>query len=168
MNKIMRIGTRPTFRGRRMSVFVRAKLGQPGQLSITGVEGPLPSGNALGGCGQIVMHLREPDGLEGFEPAPGWTLESVKRLLELWDRWHLNDMRAGSPAQEAWLRDNPVSVKYPESHYEKASEALAAAGLNPDADGYRYGHAWKREEIPADVIAEIEAFPETDIQPAWI
>jgi hypothetical protein len=167
MNKVMRIGTLPSFNGRRMSIFVHAQL-ENGKLSITGVEGPMGGGNAIGGCGQIVMSLREPEGLKDFEPAPGWTLASVERLLELWDRWHLNDMRAGSPAQEAWLRANPVSFKYPESHYEKASAALADAGLNPDADGYRYGHAWNREEIPADVVAEIEAFPDTDVQPAWI
>lgn len=167
MKKIMRLGTLPTYNGRRMNVFVCAEF-TDGRLSLTGVEGPTPNGNAMGSCGQIDMHLREPDGLEGFTAAPGWTLPMVARLLDIWQRWHLNDMRAGSPAQEEFLRTNPVAFKYPESHYEKASEALAAAGLNPDADGYKYGHAWKREAVPADVIAELQAFPDADIQPAWI
>lgn len=167
MKKIMRIGTLPNYNGRAMNVFICAKF-TDGKLSLTGVEGPRPSGDADGSCGQIVMGLREPGGLDGFEPAPGWSLEKVARLLDLWERWHLNDMRAGSPAQQEFLRANPVAFKYPESHYEKASEALAAAGLNPDADGYRYGHAWRWEDVPADVITEIEAMPDADIQPAWI
>ena len=72
-------------------------------------------------------------------------------------------MKAGSPAQEAWLAANPVTAVYPESHYDKASAALAAAGLNPDPDylhngiPYRYGSAWLKRDIPADVVAEIES-----------
>lgn len=168
MRKVMRLGTLPTYNDRRMSVFVCAEFTNDGRLSITGVEGPTRGGNAIGGCGQIVMSLSEPGGLDGFEPGPGWTLESVRRLLEIWDRWHLNDMRAGSFVQEEFLRANPIMFRYPESHYEKASAALAEAGLNPDADGYKYGNAWKREDVPAEIIAEIMAFPDTDIQPIWI
>ncbi len=167
MKKVMRLGTLPTYNGRRMNVFVCAKF-TDGRLSLTSVEGPTPNGNAMGSCGQIDMHLREPDGLEGFDPAPGWSLESVNRLLDIWQRWHLNDMRAGSPAQMEYLRANPIVAKYPESHYDKACKALASAGLNPDADGYKYGHAWKHETVPSDVIAEIQAFPDADFPPAWV
>lgn len=106
MQKIMRIGTLPTYNGGRMSVFVCAQF-VDGRLSMTGVEGPTRGGNAVGSCGQISMHLNEPDGLDGFEPAPGWSLESVRRLLALWDRWHLNDMQAGSLAQMEYLRAFP-------------------------------------------------------------
>jgi len=87
----------------------------------------------------------------------------AQRVLALWREWHLNDMNAGSPAQEAWLKANPVTAAYPESHYDKASAALASAGLNPDPDylhngkPYRYGSAWLKRDIPADVVAEIEA-----------
>ena len=87
----------------------------------------------------------------------------AQRVLALWRAWHLNDMKAGSPAQEAWLAANPVTAVYPESHYDKASAALAAAGLNPDPDylhngiPYRYGSAWLKRDIPADVVAEIES-----------
>jgi hypothetical protein len=71
-------------------------------------------------------------------------------------------MTAGSPAQHEWLRLNPVTAVYPESHYEKASAALAAVGLDPDpgylhnGKPYRYGHAWLMRTIPADVVTEIE------------
>jgi hypothetical protein len=34
--------------------------------------------------------------------------------------------------------------------------------------GYKYGSAWLYEEIPADVIAWLQALPDTDRKPAWI
>jgi len=86
----------------------------------------------------------------------------VQRMVDIWRRWHLNDMKAGSPAQEQYLRENPIdpaAYAYPKSHYDVACAVLAAAGLNPDpADGYRYGSAWRTETIPADVAAEIRSW----------
>lgn len=34
--------------------------------------------------------------------------------------------------------------------------------------GYKYGHAWKREEVPADVLEFLRSLPDTDKQPAWV
>ena len=82
----------------------------------------------------------------------------AKRLQAIWERYHLNGMRAGSAVQEQWLRDHPLdpaSYTYPKSHYEVASMVLAQAGLNPDSDGYHYGHGWKYEPIPQEIIEEI-------------
>lgn len=93
--------------------------------------------------------------------------EKAQRMVEIWERWHLNDLVAGSPAQMKWLRDNPLDPKeyaYPASHYDVAGKKLEEAGLNPDPDyihnekPYKYGHAWLKEEIPADVAAEIESW----------
>lgn len=85
--------------------------------------------------------------------------KKLQRMRAIWERWHLNDMKAGSAVQEEYLRNNPVSAAvYPESHYEKASAALTSAGLNPDANGYQYGHAWCREELPVDVLTEIQSW----------
>lgn len=102
-------------------------------------------------CGQCVDRVAEyfPDDAK------------AQRMRAIWERWHLNDMRPGSQVQEDWLRANPIDPKeyaYPKSHYEVAGVKLAAVGLNPDPDGYKYGHAWKREEIPAEVIAQIESW----------
>lgn len=102
-------------------------------------------------CGQIV------DEVADYFP------EDIKlqRMRAIWQRWHLNDMQAGSKSQMDWLRANPIpegEYRYPKSYYGVASSRLAGAGLNPDADGYRYGHAWKMEELPAEVIAEIESW----------
>jgi hypothetical protein len=81
----------------------------------------------------------------------------AKRMVAIWERWHLNDMKAGTLAQEAYLRANPVNAIYPESHYTKACEMLAAAGLNPD-NGYKYGSQWLKEELPPEVVSEIESW----------
>ncbi len=83
--------------------------------------------------------------------------EKVQRMRAIWERWHLNDMCAGSPAQEEYLRAHPVEYKYPESHYDKACEVLRAVGLHPD-NGYLYGSRWLREELPPEVLAEIESW----------
>jgi hypothetical protein len=138
-------------------------------LSISGVEGPLVGGNALGSCGQIDMHLRSE--LHTITPAPGWDALKLRQFFNVWQRWHLNDIRAGSQVQEDYLRENPIPKQdyaYPESHYEVASKVLVDAGLNPDPDGYRYGHAWKREEVPSDVLEFLRGLPNADKQPAWV
>jgi hypothetical protein len=34
--------------------------------------------------------------------------------------------------------------------------------------GYKYGSAWLREEVPADVLEWLRNLPDTDRQPAWV
>ena len=58
-----------------------------GRLSICGVVGPLKSGNCLGSAGQCVDAIR--DG----KPAKGWSREMLSKFCDIWERWHLNDMR---------------------------------------------------------------------------
>lgn len=128
-----------------------------GRLSISGVVGPRRNGNAAGSCGQIQDVLTEP-----IVPAKGWTPELIARLHAVWERWHLNDMVAGSPRQMEYLRTTRREFPgYPASHYEWAKSLLADAGLEPDAehDGYSYGSAWLTEELPADVIEFVTTLP---------
>lgn len=180
INKTVRLGSIQgwTRRGKETLVNVYCKIKyREGKLSITGVEGPLPSGDALGSCGQIVMGL-EPCAFVDF--APGWDEVRVAEFLEIWDKWHLNDMRAGSPAQMRYLEEHPIEVKYPENHYDKACEVLAAAGLHPDPgyqiprkegeapEPYRYGSAWLRVDVLEPVLEWLNALPDTDKQPAWV
>jgi hypothetical protein len=105
-------------------------------------------------CGQCVEEVA------GYFPEN----QLAQRILAIWRDWHLNDMRSGSPAQEAWLKANPVAAVYPESHYQKASDALKTAGLNPDpgylhnGKPYEYGHAWLTEELPAEIASEIQGW----------
>ena len=161
LDKVVRLGTISEGSGRYYSVYCHIKI-TDGRLSITGVEGPLKNGECLGACGQIDMHLKPED----ISAAPGWSRGKIAEFLKIWNRWHLNDMKAGSPAQEEYLRDNPIEAVYPESHYEKACQALEAAGLLVD-NGYKYGSAWLTEELPQSVFSKLADLPETDVTPAW-
>lgn len=157
LNKVVRVGKGPDG-----NVFCNIKFAD-GKLSITGVIGPKSDGNCKGSCGQIDMSE-----WDITKYAPGWTRELEQQFRTVWGEWHLNDLQAGSPAQTAYLKANP------EKSYDKACEALTAAGLNPDpgylhnGKPYKYGNAWLGVGVPADVLDFLAALPETDIQPAWV
>lgn len=226
------------------SVFCKIEFSADGRLSVSGVEGPLRNGDALGACGQIVMHLLEKPEL--ITPAaPEWDAAGILRFLQCWDRWHLNDMRAACEHQRAagWLdvageevklyyfrrtteaskahkaaEDRAIAaLRAGETHtpspadsriaslpysftthdpataapeYEPAtslhaghrgpSEVKRLGWLREDehprgilskacpACGYKYGSAWLREEVPADVLAYLRGLPDTDRAPTWI
>jgi hypothetical protein len=92
---------------------------------------------------------------DGEETGFGQIRESVKdfipaRLYDIWKRWHLNDMRAGTFVQEEILRqakDKGADL----STYEKACDYLHGLDSLID-DGHKYGSAWLKEELPQDVI----------------
>ena len=169
IDKIVRLGT-IDIDGQQRDVFCKIRFSDR-NLSITGVEGPKPNGDAFGSSGQIIHHM-DLKYRGQLHRAPGWPPFQMAFFCEIWNRWHLNNMVRGSPAQMAFLRANPVEAVYPESHYEKASEALEAVGLNPDKSHsggpYKYGSAWLREEVPPDVLDFLSRLPETDKEPPWV
>ncbi len=65
------------------------------QLSIAG---DVSSANkkSIYQCGQINMSIKPED----IEPADDWNTLKITRLFNIWNRWHLNDMRAGCEHQE--------------------------------------------------------------------
>jgi len=71
-------------------------------------------------------------------------------LVEIWNRWHLNDMRAGDPVQEGWLRINGHGKDYNET-----CDKLEKAGLLTH-NGYKYGTAWKSEPVPVDILKKLK------------
>jgi hypothetical protein len=155
-----------------ISVFCKIQT-KDGNLSISGVEGPRSSGNCLGSCGQIDMHLR-PEFAENpskFILTAGWTREMVSKFFEVWESWHLNDMKAGSPRQEAAIREWKKTNKY---EYTAACEYLKSIGLFEDSEyihnekPYKYGYGWLKEEIPQDVLDFLESLPVTTVTPAWV
>ena len=50
-----------------------------GRLSITGVIGPMPSGNCRGSAGQCVDAIRE------GRPCDEWTQEMLDKFCSIWD-----------------------------------------------------------------------------------
>lgn len=117
-----------------------------GRLSITGVEGPLSNGDALGSCGQCGIHAEA-------VPLEGFTLEALARLRAIWDEWHLNDMRPYSAEMKAagWNAQalRPVLgyhfTRTMESY--KAAEAAKGAALEAAKAGQTF------TPTPAQVLA---------------
>lgn len=153
-----------------------------GKLSISGVVGPKSNGDAFGSCGQIVDELAHLSRL-----GEGWTADLVEKFRATWDRWHLNDMRAGCEHQraEGWA-DRPIDPSKPTNTYGKHFEGQRCDSWNmlvwvsrtehPEGllsqpcptCGYKYGTAWLREEVPADVLAFLQALPDSPHRPYWV
>lgn len=101
----------------------------------------------------------------------------AQRMVAIWQRWHLNDMRAGCEHQRAagWAT-RPIDPTKPLNTYGRHSPDQQSDSWNMlvwvtrkehpagllsfpcEVCGYRYGSAWLREEIPADVAAEIQSW----------
>lgn len=81
-------------------------------------------------------------------------LKEYQTIADLWKKYHLNAMHAGTPEQEAALKD------FPEKDYTKRCDYLKERGLYevilPDGESYKYGHGWLAEEIPEEDLAKIE------------
>ena len=133
------------------------------KLSISGVEGPMANGNCRGGCGQINPII---DGTL----TKGWSFQSLHEFNAIWERWHLNDMIAGTPEQEAFLRMlKDGGWKY--ESYDVACLKLKDNDLlvvTHEGEDYKYGSKWLFEEVPADVIKFLSELPDSERKPAWV
>lgn len=78
-----------------------------GKLSITGVIGPRSNGDCFGSCGQCVDDIRK------GAPIPEWTDDMLQKFCDIWDEWHLNDMRAYCSHMKklGWLEQMKESVE---------------------------------------------------------
>lgn len=72
------------------------------------------------------------------------------KLVELWKRWHLNDLRAGDELQEGYLRAWGKG-----GGYEERCAALENAGILVH-NGYKYGTSWKTEKVPSVVLMKLK------------
>lgn len=132
-----------------------------GRLSITGVVGPKKNGDATGSCGQIAPMM------EFIEPGKGWTVAMVLKFMHRWEKWHLNDMRAGCEHQTEILEaEGPRGTKAISDRYEDL--ILDGRFKKCPACGYEYGTNWKTVEVPPDVLDFLRGLPDSTIVPAWI
>lgn len=87
-------------------------------------------------------------------------------LYDLWKRYHLNGMHAGTPEQEAAIEEwKAAGNRY---DYKAACEMLKERGLYEvnytglsvgrryNNEPYKYGHAWLIQELPGDVLLKVE------------
>jgi len=167
INKVVFVGSYDEFMDRgsgQVRVFVSIKFDGE-RLSLTGVEGPKANGDARGGCGQIHMSWTD----EYLEELASGDLDrrQVRKLRDVWKRWHLNDLRAGTPAQMEHMR-GLTFPGYPVDHYTWTKDELTSAGLQPDPEtGYSYGSAWLFEEVPAEVIDWLASLPVSSVPYHW-
>lgn len=161
-----------------------------GKLSLTGVVGPYRSGNCAGSCGQIIMDFKEYDNrgfmsLDDITPATGWDRAMIKTLLDIWDKWHLNDMQSACEHQRAlgWTYEDHRGM-YVEKHKKHPRYLIDEYDNGEDHDlyiifdefkghlcpvcGYSIGSAWLFEPVPDDVITQLSNMPDTTIRPAWV
>ena len=59
-----------------------------GRLTISGVIGPTRGGNAVGSRGQCGEEIRN----DKFALNKNWSEETFNKFLDIWEKWHLNDM----------------------------------------------------------------------------
>ena len=135
-----------TYGGRSFKAYVEIEYTN-GNLSLQGVEGPLPSGACLGSCGQIGMHFN----LDNYTPAKGWDKASILQLMEIWKLYHLNDMRAECEHQ----RLNGIT-------YESDPQNVCPIC------GYKIGSAWKFQPVPEEILSILTSYPEAETRPAWV
>lgn len=112
-------------------------------LSISG--GIYHNGNMVCG-GQIYDNLLE------FFP----NHSKIARLIQLWKRWHLNDLKAGTRSQNAFVLGYRAGQDSDKHEYDAICEALKKVDLYED-QGYTYGSCWLFEPIPSEVIEEIKS-----------
>jgi hypothetical protein len=85
-----------------------------------------------------------------------WSDDPVAvELCDVWDRWHLNDMKAGTRAQVEAIKDFRLAGGA--ADHEASVNHLRDLGLDTDASvlvkgkPYAYGTAWLVEPLPAEV-----------------
>lgn len=124
MKKVIRIGKGP-HGNVYCKIEIKNKEGKGPVLSITGVEGPLSSGNCRGSCGQIVGHIT----ISTY--APGWDKPLLDKFTDIWEKWHLNNMRAACEHQREDPTFNPreelelIDFSWGDRYYSMRTKAQA-------------------------------------------
>lgn len=130
----------PTWSGKtNRNVYCRIEY-KDGRLTINGKDG-------MGSWGQIDMHLRKADRTD-WKYQDGWYKDKVDKFFEIWEKWHLNDLRATC------------------IHQEERGETWAThpSAVCPDC-GWKLGHGWQKREVPEEVLQWLSRLPESDYNP---
>ena len=117
---------------------------QGGRLSLCGLT--------RGFQGQSFKVLRDP----GTVPVDGISDRDLARLHWIWRRYHLNDMVPGTPQQMRLVR--PFWDRNPNANYDDVCRMLEENNLLTDS-GYKFGSAWRFEEVPGDVLRFLFSLP---------
>lgn len=156
MNKVSKV-IKFNGKNRRMVLGLEIKLNDEGRFSASGL---MKFGWEIGG--QCL------DDMKAELTRLGYKCEKLNAILPYWKRWHLNDLRAGSPRQEKVVRER--MAKGLPTDYDTMCSVLKELGLYEDKEfiyngkPYEYGVAWLTEELPVDVKKGIEAVMEMPLE----
>lgn len=134
------VGRMPEDRAHHMHIEVRwdgRRFAMTGELVDARLEG-------RGVADPTVAGGQNRDDLARCEPVEPFTRAQLDRLTEVWERWHLNDMRAGCEHQRE-LGWKATRTGDPDDKVGKPCPTC----------GYRYGSAWLFEPVPVSVIEEV-------------
>lgn len=103
--------------------------------------------------GQMQDTLREEFDKGNMKLKSSISHDEFKKLLNIWDQWHLNDLNAGTDAQRKILDEHENDSKYQklDKFLDRPRAILKDFKSNPDR-GYDYGSAWLYRPIPDDVV----------------
>ena len=118
MKKIINPCKCEVYNGKQYNAFVEIEY-ENGRLSLHGVIGPKSNGECYGSAGQCVDEIRE------GTPTEDWTREMLDKLCEIWDRWHLNDMRPYCEHQKELGWDKLARKKVTLYNYRLTNESLS-------------------------------------------
>lgn len=105
-------------------------------------------------AGQCLDHMRDLLAAHSLE------CQKLDAILKYWPRYHLNHLNPGSPRQMAVFHGREAQGLPVD--YDTMCGILAAQGLLVDAEyqhngrPYKYGEAWLKEELPAEVATDIK------------
>lgn len=117
MEKIINPCKCEIYNGNQYNAFVEI-IYKDGKLSMHGVVGPKRNGNCYGSCGQCVDEIRKGN------PTDDWTKEMLDKLCDIWDKWHLNDMRPYCEHQKKLGWDKLAGKKVTLYNYRLTIEAI--------------------------------------------
>lgn len=126
-----------------------------GWLSIEGVQGPLDNGDCRGSCGQCIDVLRN----EVTAPASGI---DVAKLADIWERWHLNDMRPYCEHQRDWPVEEMLEVQT-YTTTTKADDLATLARLERATPEEADLHALTEKVYHMLTVGSYEDYPADDI-----
>jgi len=138
----------------------------PLELSISGSIWQRDETDSLSG-GQIDDDLREALRDGKLEVGNGISDSEMKELLDIWDKYHLNDLSAGTERQNEIIEENKDKPKYNkfDKFLDRPKAILEDFDAEPDKEtegfgdeGYSYGSAWLFQPLPEDVVDFVEKF----------
>lgn len=91
--------------------------------------------------------------LDDVNPNEYESSRDLARILEIWRRYHLNDLQSGTINQMQTLsnwRNRPSNWSYDEDR-----DYLSKKGLIKD-QGYEFGTGWLTEQLPVSIQKEIK------------